>query len=128
MQSTTHIDVRPKRAAYAAATTLLTAAVVFELAKHGTGGWQVAAFGLGPDLALLFGAGSGLAQGQLHSRAVPMYNFAHRFWGPLALATAASFDLLPLGFFVGALAWGAHIALDRALGYGLRTDDGFQRA
>jgi hypothetical protein len=51
----------------------------------------------------------------------------HRFWGPLLLATLASFDLISVGFFIGALAWAFHIALDRAVGYGLRTRDGFQR-
>ena len=34
---------------------------------------------------------------------------------------------LRLGYLVGALAWAFHISLDRALGYGLRTRDGFQR-
>jgi Domain of unknown function (DUF4260) len=29
--------------------------------------------------------------------------------------------------FTGGLAWLAHVALDRALGYGLRGRDGFQR-
>jgi uncharacterized protein YqfA (UPF0365 family) len=52
----------------------------------------------------------------------------HRYWLPLALALAASFDLVPLGFFVGALAWALHISIDRSVGYGLRTRDGFQRA
>ena len=32
-----------------------------------------------------------------------------------------------LGFLIGALAWAFHVALDRAVGYGLRTRDGFQR-
>ena len=35
--------------------------------------------------------------------------------------------LIGIGFGIGALAWGAHIALERALGYGLRTPDGYQR-
>jgi hypothetical protein len=34
---------------------------------------------------------------------------------------------LSVGFFIGALTWGFHIALDRAVGYGLRTSDGYQR-
>jgi hypothetical protein len=116
------------RLAYALLAAGLLAAIVFELASHGTGWWQLAAFGLGPDLALLLGAGAGLARGQLHPRAVRVYNLAHLYWGPLALAALASVGVLSLGFIVGALAWAFHVSLDRAVGYGLRTRDGFQRA
>ena len=55
-----------------------------------------------------------------------MYNSAHRFWGPVALTALAALGILSVGFFIGALTWGFHIALDRALGYGLRTNDGYQ--
>jgi uncharacterized protein DUF4260 len=114
------------RVAYAIATTLLLAAVIFEAAKHGL--WGAAAIGLlAPDLPLLAGGGSGLAKGQLHKRAVPAYNLAHRLIGPLALLVAASIGLFGLGFFVAGLAWSTHIALDRAVGYRLRTPEGFQR-
>ncbi len=116
-----------RRLAYAILATLLLAAIVLETVKHGTGFWQLAAFGLGPDVALCYGAGRGLAKGRLHPRAVGLYNVLHRFWGPIALLTAAAIGLLPLGFFIGAFAWAFHIALDRTLGYGLRTRDGFQR-
>jgi hypothetical protein len=116
------------RLAYAALAGVLLVAIALEVALHGTGYWQLAAFGLGPDLALLAGAGTGLQKGQLHARAVPLYNLVHRYWGPLLLAAAASFDVVALGFFVGALAWAFHVSLDRSLGYGLRTRDGFQRA
>jgi hypothetical protein len=115
------------RISYAVLAALLLAALVLEAVEHATGYWQIAAFGLGPDLALFYGAGRGLAKGQLHPRAVPLYNLVHRFWGPIALAALASFGLIPLGFLVGALAWAFHVALDRTLGYGLRTRDGFQR-
>lgn len=115
------------RSTYAGVGALLLIAIVLEAIKHATGYWQLAAFGLGPDLALFYGAGGGLAKGQLHPRAVGLYNLVHRFWGPLALAALASVGVLPLGYFLGALAWAFHVALDRALGYGLRTRDGFQR-
>jgi hypothetical protein len=59
--------------------------------------------------------------------AVSAYNLVHRFWGPLALGVAAAFAIVPIGFLVGALTWAFRVALDRALGYGLRTRDGFQR-
>ena len=102
----------------------------------GVGLWQVegggVAFATGlvaavlPDVPLAFGAGRGLARGQLHARAVPSYNAVHAPWGPLAvLAAASTFDstlLLAVG-----LGWAAHIALDRSLGYGPRTPEGFQR-
>jgi hypothetical protein len=115
------------RLTYATLGVLLLTAIVLEAAKHGTGYWQIAAFALGPDLALFYGAASGLAKGQLHPRAVGLYNLVHRFWGPLLLATLAALHVIGLGFFIGALAWAFHVALDRALGYGLRTRDGFQR-
>ena len=116
------------RLVYVALTALLLAAILFEIVQHGTGYWQFAAFGLGPDLALLYGVGTNLEKGQLHPRAVRAYNLAHRYWLPLGLIALAAFELVPFGFFVGGLAWCFHISLDRAVGYGLRTRDGFQRA
>jgi hypothetical protein len=132
MTTQTTATIKPRRPlarlAYATLAALLLAAVVLEAARHGTGYWQIVAFGLGPDVALFYGTGRGLEKGRLHPRAVGLYNLLHRVWGPLALAMLAAFGLLPVGFFIGALAWGFHIALDRALGYGLRTRDGFQRS
>jgi hypothetical protein len=122
----THTALQHRSLAAVAAAALL-AASAFELATHGTGWWQFFAFGAGPDLALLLGAGRGLAQGQLHPRAVGAYNLLHRSWGPLLLAAAVAAGLLGTGFLVGALAWGLHVAVDRVAGYGLRTPDGFQR-
>ncbi len=93
-----------------------------------TGLWQFFAFGAMPDIALFLGIGSGLAAGQLHPRAVPLYNALHAPAGPLALAAVVIAASLPAGYLVGALAWALHIAVDRVAGYGLRTPDGFQRA
>jgi hypothetical protein len=107
---------------------LLLAAAVYEAAVHGTGYWQLAAFSFGPDLALVIGAGAGLERGQLHPRAVPLYNLLHCFWLPIALLALASVGVVPFAYLVGALAWCFHISLDRAVGYGLRTRDGFQRS
>lgn len=106
----------------------LLGAIVFEVAAHSTGFWQLAVFGLGPDVALLVGMGPGLERGRLHPRAVWLYNALHRFWGPLALVVAAVLAPLSVGFLVGGLAWAFHVAADRSLGYGLRTADGYQRA
>jgi hypothetical protein len=48
--------------------------------------------------------------------------------GPAALVAVAAAGPLGHAWLVGGLAWGAHVALDRAVGYGLRTREGFQRS
>jgi hypothetical protein len=116
-----------RRIAYGVLFSLLFAATVFEVARHGMWGAALAG-GIGPDLALLLGAGTGLVKGQLHPRAVPAYNLVHRFWIPAALVTAASFGVVGLELLIAGLAWATHVAMDRSVGYGLRTREGFQRA
>jgi hypothetical protein len=116
-----------RRVAYGLLFALLLGVVAFEVAGNGHLGAALAG-GLGPDLALLLGAGAGLAKGQLHPRAVPVYNAVHRFWAPLALVVAAATGLLGVGWLIAGLGWCAHIAMDRMVGYGLRTREGFQRA
>jgi hypothetical protein len=130
MHTTTATALRPAaaRIGYATLAVLVLTVTVLEVVKLGTGYWQIAVFGLGPDVALFVGAGRGLAKRQLHPRAVRLYNLLHGFWEPVALAALASFGVISIGFSIGALAWLFHIALDRAVGYGLRTRDGFQRA
>jgi len=128
MQTTlAHPIRRWRRPAYALLAVSLLAAIVAAVAKGQAEWWMAVAFGLGPDVALLLGAGPGLEKGQLHPRAVPLYNVLHRFWGPVALAAVAAAGLVSSAFLVGALAWAFHIALDRSVGYGLRGPDGFQR-
>lgn len=128
MQTTlAHPIRRWRRPAYALLAASLLAAVVAAVAQGRADWWMAVAFGLGPDIAMLFGAGTGLEKGQLHPRAVPLYNLLHRFWGPAALTLVAATGLISPSFFVGALAWAFHIALDRSVGYDLRTPDGFQR-
>ena len=117
-----------RRSLFGALALVLLGLVVFEATRHGAGSWQLVAFGLGPDVALFLGIGRGLARGQLHPRAVPLYNALHRFAGPAALVLVAGLADLPAGWLVGGLVWGFHVALDRSVGYGLRTRDGFQRA
>ncbi len=117
-----------RRPLYAvAAVTLLGAAIAVAVAE-GTGWWQLGVFVIAPDIALIAGVGTGLQHGQLHPRAVPLYNALHRAAGPIVLAALALTGVLGVGWLVGALAWGCHVAVDRAVGYGLRTRDGFQRA
>jgi Domain of unknown function (DUF4260) len=115
-----------RQTAFALLTALLLSAAVAGAVAHGSGWWLLAAFAIGPDIALLFGFGTGLEKGRLHPRAVRLYNAAHSYWGPALVAVAAA--ALPSGFLIGALAWAFHISLDRAIGYGMRTRDGFQRS
>jgi len=116
-----------RQVGYGALAVALLAFAVFELVRNGTGWWQFFALGAAPDIALFVGIAPGLANGRLHPRAVPLYNALHRFWGPLALGALAAFGIVSLGFFVGAIAWALHIAVDRTAGYDLRTPDGLQR-
>ena len=115
-----------RRVSYGLLTALFLAAAAYELATDGAGWWQFFVFGAGPDLALFLGIGKGLEKGQLHPRAVPVYNALHRYWGPAALALLAS--LLPAGDLVGAQSGATHSSLDRGVGYRLLTPVGFQRA
>jgi Domain of unknown function (DUF4260) len=115
-----------KRCAYAALTALLLAGAIAAIVRDGAGVWQLFAFAAAPDLALLLGIAPGLEKGRLLPRAVPFYNAAHSLWGPALLAVASI--ALPAGWLVAALAWALHIALDRSVGYGMRTRDGFQRS
>jgi Domain of unknown function (DUF4260) len=125
---TTAVHPRLRTVAYAVLGVLLLSALVRESITHGIDLWQIGAFTVAPDLALFYGMGHGLAKGQLHRRAVPLYNAAHRFWGPLGLAVLVGVGAVPHRFLVGALAWAVHVALDRTAGYGLRDRVGFQRA
>jgi hypothetical protein len=127
IQADVPVAARWRRLGYAAIAAMLLVAVAFAVERHVAGIWTVMAFGLAPDLALFFGAGKNLRKGQLHPRAVPLYNLLHRFWLPVALVTLAACGVIPPAFLAGGLAWCFHISLDRALGYGLRTRDGFQR-
>lgn len=109
----------------ALAAGLLAAAVAVVVATDAGWPW-VAATVMAPDVALLIGVGRGLAPGQLHPRAVPLYNALHHPAGPLALMALCAAGGLGAGPFAVALAWAFHIAMDRAAGYGLRTRDGHQ--
>lgn len=54
-----------------------------------------------------------------------VYNVGHSYVVPIGLGVGAYLSALPL---VGALAliWTAHIGMDRALGYGLKSPSGFR--
>jgi hypothetical protein len=64
-------------------------------------------------------------------RAEPRYNAPHRFWEPLAMGSSVELVVLgglPVAWVAGAMAWGFHIALDRAIGLRLRSHHGFQQS
>ena len=101
-------------------------AITVVVTQH-TSWWQLVVFAVAPDVTLLFGAGPGLERGQLDPRGVPFYNAVHRLWVP-AILVACTVVLQSPGWLAGGLAWIAHIAFDRSLGFGLRSPEGFQRA
>jgi hypothetical protein len=116
-----------KKLAYAglgfAATGVAIAVVVTQHASW----WQLVVFAMAPDLSLLVGMSSGLERGQLHPRAVPIYNAVHRYWAP-AVLVVITYLLHSPEWLAAGLAWTAHISFDRSLGFGLRTREGFQRS
>ena len=88
------------------------------------------AFAVGPDLTMLLRDARPTVHGQISPRAVPYYNAAHRLWPAGALVVAGAVLMTASGLvpvLVGGLAWTGHICIDRALGFGLRSPEGFQR-
>jgi len=118
------VDRHPvaRRAAYG---VLFAGSLAAAIAVAGAGTWQIWVFLVLPDVALLLGIGRDLERGRLHPRAVPLYNALHRLVGPMALGVASVW--LGPEWLAGALAWAAHVFIDRSVGYGLRTPEGFQR-
>lgn len=114
------------RLAYGVLGLVLVGFAIFEVVRNDDGLWQLIVFAILPDVALLAGMSKHIEKGRLHPRAVPLYNALHMFVGPVLLAVAALVWLGP-AWLVAALAWGAHVAIDRAVGYGLRDRQGYQR-
>ena len=85
--------------------------------RSGAGWGMFAALVLVPDLSLLaypIGPRAGAAA----------YNTMHSYLGPLfmvALGLALAPGLLPVAFI-----WGAHVGIDRAMGYGLKYASAFR--
>lgn len=98
-------------------------------------GWLVGAiaivFALLPDVALI-GAFDRERRGMLRPERVMFYNVMHLARFPVMLAAtgalipAASVGASGIGtiLFAAGVSWLAHIAVDRAFGYGLRDRDG----
>lgn len=114
-----------KRLAYG---VLFVAALAAAIYVGGVGSWQFWLFAIAPDLTFLFAGGAGLQKGQINPRAVPPYNAAHSLIGPALLAAVVLLLVGPGPWLVAALAWCAHIAADRALGFGPRASNGYQRS
>ena len=112
--------------AYGSLSVVLGVTLIGALIAPGGGGWQALVFAFMPDVAGVLSIDRTLARGQMHPRAVPLYNLLHSLAGPVALGIA-SITWLGLPWLVASLAWALHITLDRTMGYGPRTKDGFQR-
>lgn len=119
------------RIAWSAGAVFWAAFAVLEGVNHG---WLAVLFAVvffvAPDLTFLAGLRDAhkVERGQLPPRAVRYYNAAHRALVPLALMVVYTFGPVawpPL--FAALCGWMAHISFDRAVGYGLRTSEGFQR-
>jgi hypothetical protein len=91
--------------------------VALALYAHISGSWMTfAIFFLAPDVALLAYA----VNARLGAAA---YNVTHSYVGPAFTALAGlTFAPAALAF---AVIWAAHIGFDRALGYGLKSREGF---
>lgn len=74
--------------------------------------WLFAALLLAPDLAF-FGYAAGEKTG------AKIYNFVHTYTHPMIVGAIGWFGGVPLLVEIGVI-WAAHIAMDRALGYGLK--------
>lgn len=115
-----------KRGGYGAAGLAAAAIGIGVVSAQHAVWWPLVVFAIAPDITLLIGGGRGLQKGQLNSAVVPFYNAVHRYWGPAVLLVLMLLLHNP-AWAAAALAWIAHISVDRSLGFGLRTADGFQR-
>lgn len=114
-----------KRLGYLGLGLLSAGLGIAVVVTHPSAWWLLVVFAIAPDLALL-GSTRGLQRDQIQPNMVPLYNAVHRFWAPGVLAVVA-FALMSPSWLAGGLAWIAHIAFDRSLGFGLRSPEGFQR-
>ncbi|PBB89510.1 hypothetical protein CK215_27225 [Mesorhizobium sp. WSM3864] len=105
------LAIRLEWAAIAAAATIF-------YKMTGVSWWLLALLILAPDLSML-GYLAGPRTGAI------AYNALHILIAPLVLALAGILLAGPVAIAV-ALIWIAHIAIDRALGHGLKLSTGFQ--
>ena len=101
----------------------IAAAITVAFITAGYQWWLLVAMFLVFDLSALGYAGS-------RKFGAVLYNSVHNYIGPAALAGVYAAGLAqgaPV-WVIGLISacWGFHVAVDRALGYGLKTDEGFQ--
>lgn len=118
--------MRPKRIGYAVLGFAAIGLAIAVVVTRQTSWAPLIVLAIAPDITLLAGSSRNLQRGQLHPRAVPAYNAVHRFWAPAILVLLSLLVQQP-AWLSGGLAWTAHVAFDRSLGFGLRTPEGFQR-
>jgi hypothetical protein len=87
-------------------------------AHTGTGWWRFVVLLLVPDVVMA-GYWLGARWGAI------FYNLGHSYVAPVALVAFAIVDSRP-AWLPYLLIWTAHIAVDRALGYGLKYSAGFK--
>ncbi|PZU93995.1 MAG: DUF4260 domain-containing protein [Chelatococcus sp.] len=96
---------------------LLAAICIWLFARSGASWWLFGALILVPDLSML-GYVAGPRPGAI------LYNAAHTLLGPGLLGAAGLALAQPTALAV-AMIWGAHIGIDRVLGYGLKYPSRF---
>lgn len=96
---------------------LLGAVCIWLFAGTGFSWWLFGVLLLSPDVTML-----GYAAGPRFGAIV--YNAGHSWIGPVVLAAVGHVAGSPLVLAL-AFIWGAHVGIDRALGYGLKYATGF---
>jgi hypothetical protein len=95
----------------------ILAAAIFSYGALGLSWGVFAACFFLPDLSILFYLSNPRMGGAI-------YNLAHFFLWPVAIGVVGQLTQSPAAIQV-ALIWGAHIAFDRALGWGLKYEQSF---
>ncbi len=111
------------------ALVFVTVSIIEGVSRGWAAGGILIFFALFPDVAF-FGAASD-TPGVIKPSHVRLYNALHRAWAPFAIFLVGGtltylWDLPAVGFplFWAGMAWIAHIAVDRSVGFGLRAADG----
>lgn len=94
--------------------------------------WPFLVLVLLPDVALVYGMAPGLEKGQLHPRAVRLYNWLHHPGLGLSLAVIGTAlavvgaRAVGIALVCAGAGWLTHVFADWCLGFGPRDAAGFQ--